>query len=206
MRRALGKPHFHVVAVDDGAFDRRAPWAPLAAVLAAVPSRVEAVRIGRVRVDGTGAAATIAELVRATGGLESVRAVLLDGAVVGGFNVVDLDFLSNELGVPVVAVTRHSPDFPAIHAALRKWFPRDAERRWRLLRAHRLFPLPGAPMWVAAAGCSRADAALLVRRAVVEGHVPEPLRLAHLIASAVPRPERRIKDGGPRRRGRGPVA
>jgi len=186
LRRALGKPHFHVVGVDDGAFSREDSWAPVAAVAMAVPSRVESVRLGRVRVDGDDGATEIARLVRDTGGLESLRAVLLDGAVVGGFNVVDLDRLHAELGLPVVAVTRHAPDFPAIHAALRKWFPRDSEVRWRRLRAHRLFrlPYPELPLLVAAVGCRRAEAAVLVRRTTVEGHVPEPVRLAHLVASA----------------------
>ena len=206
MRRALAKHHFHVMGVDDGSFDRRDAWAPLAAVLMAVPSRVEALRLGRVRVDGEGAAESIATLVRATGGLDSARALLLDGAVVGGFNVVDLDQLTDDLGIPVVAVTHHPPDFRAIHAALRKWFPRDADRRWRRLRQHRLFRLPGVPVWIAAAGCGRFEAAGLVRRTIVEGHTPEPVRLAHLVASAAGRPDRRIKDGPQRPTARGPVA
>ncbi len=212
MRRALGKPHFHVVGVDDGSFHREDAWAPVAAVSMAVPTRVEAVRVGRVRVDGDDATSEIARLVRASGGLGSVRAVLLDGAVVGGFNVIDLDRLHASLRVPIVAVTRHAPDFPAIHAALRKWFPRDAGVRWRRLRAHRLFRLPYAdlPLLVAAVGCRRPEAAWLVRRTTVEGHVPEPVRLAHLIASAgapaVTGHVRRVKGDKLRRRPGGPVA
>lgn len=212
MRRTLGKPHFHVVGVDDGAFRREDTWAPVAAVSMAVPSRVESVRLGRVRVDGDDAASEIARLIRGTGGLESVRAVLLDGAVVGGFNVIDLDRLHADLRVPVVAVTRHAPDFAAIHAALRKWFPKDSASRWRRLRAHRLFrlPYPELPLLVAAVGCRREEAALLVRRTTVAGHVPEPVRLAHLVASAgasLRRPsERRVKGDNRRRRPRGPVA
>ncbi|MFI5414032.1 MAG: DUF99 family protein, partial [Candidatus Lutacidiplasmatales archaeon] len=82
-------------------------------------------------------------------------------------------------------------------AALRKWFPRTASARWALLRAHRLHPVPtdGKPILAAAVGCSRRDAAHLVRRATVRGHWPEPLRLAHLIASAgARRVRRREKD------------
>jgi uncharacterized protein len=186
LRRALGKPHFHVIGVDDGSFRREDRWAPVAAVALAVPARVEAVRVGRVRVDGTDATEQLARLVRATGGLESARAVLLDGAVVGGFNVIDLDRLYAAVGVPVVAITRRPPDFRAIRAALRKWFPRDADARWRRLTAHRLFalPYPDLPLLVAAVGCPRREAALLVRRTTLEGYVPEPVRLAHLIASA----------------------
>ena len=186
MRRSLGKPHPQVVGVDDGAFARGDRYAPIAAVVVTVPERVEAVRTDRVRVDGTDGTTRVVRLVRRLEAFEGVRAVLLDGVVVGGFNVLDLDALHRSLRVPVVAVTRRPPDFPRIRAALAQWFPRTARRRWSLLKAHRLFPVPttGRPILAAAVGCSRADATQLVQRTTVRGHWPEPLRLAHLVASA----------------------
>jgi endonuclease V-like protein UPF0215 family len=175
-----------VVGVDDGAFERGDRYAPVAAVVMTLPSHVEAVRTSRVRVDGTDGTRRVAALVRSLGALDGVRAVLLDGAVMGGFNVLDLDALHRELSLPVVAVTRRPPEFPRIQAALKKWFPRTAGRRWTLLRAHRLFPVPTGerPIHATAVGCSRADAVRLVLRSTVQGYWPEPVRLAHLIASA----------------------
>ncbi len=187
MRRSLGKAHPRVVAVDDGAFARSDRAAPIAAVVVSIPDYVEAIRVGEVRVDGRDAGRRVVALIRATGPLDGIRAVLLDGAVLGGFNVVDLDAVHESLHRPVVAVTRRLPDFARIRAALEKWFPRDAARRYALLTAHRLFSVPtlGAqPIYAASVGCSRADAAWLVRRSAVRGHWPEPLRLAHLVASA----------------------
>jgi uncharacterized protein len=174
------------VGVDDGAFGRTDRYAPLAAVVVSAPAYVEAVRTSRVQVDGTDGTEAVVALVRSIGALDGVRAVLLDGAVVGGFNVLDLDAIHAELGVPVVAVTRRPPDFERIHAALRTWFGRDAERRWRLLRAHRLVRVPtaGTPILASAVGCPHADAIALVRKTAIRGFWPEPLRLAHLVASA----------------------
>ena len=136
--------------------------------------------------DGRDATTRVVSLVRATGPLEGVRALLLDGAVLGGFNVLDLDALHQRLGLPVVALTRRPPEFARIRAALRKWFPHDAGRRWELLTAHRLFRVPtaGRPILAASVGCSQADARRLVERTTVRGYWPEPLRLAHLVASA----------------------
>jgi uncharacterized protein len=215
LRRAIAKPHPRVLAVDDGAFARTDSSAPIAAVVVSLPGYVEAVRRGHVTTDGRDATERLVALARATGPLDGVRAALLDGAVLGGFNVVDLAAVHRALGVPVIAVTRRPPDFARIRAALRQWFGRDAARRWRLLRAQRLFPVPtGArPILAAAVGCPRAEAIALLHRATVRGYWPEPLRLAHLIASAdapvaVPapaRPGRRIKQRA-RRPSRGPVA
>ena len=158
----------------------------MAVVLLTLPEHLEAVRVGRVTVDGTDGTRRVRALVRALGALDGARAVVLDGAVVGGFNVLDLDELSRSLRLPVVAVTRRSPEFSRIRAALDKWFPRSAASRWKLLRAHRLFRVPtvGEPIWAAAVGCSRADAVRLVQRTSVRGFWPEPVRLAHLVASA----------------------
>ena len=186
MRRALTKEHPRVVAVDDGAFGRTDQFAPIAAVVVSAPSYVEAVRASKVRVDGVDGTEAVIALVRSLGALDALRALLVDGAVVGGFNVLDLDAIHDALEMPVVAVTRRAPDFERIHVALRTWFGRDAERRWRLLRAHRLFrvPTPGTPILATGVGCSAADARALVHRTTVRGFWPEPLRLAHLVASA----------------------
>jgi len=186
LRRALGKAHPRVAAVDDGAFARTDRVAPLAAVIVSLPEHLEAACLGTVRVDGTEGTQRVVALLRSLGSFEGVRAVLVDGAVVGGFNVLDLDAIQRAVRVPVVAVTRRPPDFARIASALRRWFPRTAARRLALLRRHRLSPVPtaGEPILAAASGCTSADAAWLVRRTAVQGYWPEPLRIAHLLASA----------------------
>ena len=200
MRRALGKTHPRVAAIDDGAFARGDRLAPIAAVIVSLPEHLEAARVGTVRVDGTDGTRRVVALLRSVGPLEGIRAVLLDGAVVGGFNVLDLDAVHRATKVPVVAVTRRPPDFARIALALRRWFPRSAPRRLALLRRHRLSRVPtgGEPILAATAGCTSADAAWLVRRTAVHGYWPEPLRVAHLIASAgraAPSRPRRRKPG-----------
>lgn len=196
-----------MVAVDDGAFARSDRTAPIASVIVSLPDYIEAIRTSEVRVDGRDATRQVISLIHATGPLDGVRAILLDGAVLGGFNVVDLDAVHRALRRPVVAVTRRPPDFARIRAALTKWFPRDARRRYSLLTAHRLFAVPtvgGQPIRAASVGCSRADAAWLVHRTTVRGYWPEPLRLAHLVASAGAR-EREVPLRPPRLRGRAPI-
>ncbi len=196
MRRALAKVHLRVAAVDDGAFTRRHRSAPIAAVIVSVPGTIEAVLLDRVEVDGNDATDRIAHLLKGSDHLEGVRAVLLDGVVVGGFNVIDLPALARRLNRPLVAVTRRRPDLPRLRAAIGKYFPQDAARRWRRLTARPLFRVPtaGAPIYAACVGCTRAEAIELVRRTTVRGFWPEPLKVAHLIASAAGTPgARRVR-------------
>ena len=175
--------------MDDGPFTRRQRYAPLVAVVVSLPSAVEAVAVDRVRVDGTDATDRILRLLRTLPQLPGIRTLLVDGIAVGGFNVLDLARLHRELGIPVISVTRRAPDFPSIQAALRAYFPRDARRRYRLIRAHRLRRITtgGVPIWAASVGLTAEEAAVVIRRAALQGYWPEPLRLAHLIARAVGR-------------------
>ncbi|MHB1435897.1 MAG: endonuclease dU [Thermoplasmata archaeon] len=184
--RALQRPHPRILGVDDGAFVRTAVRAPLAAILLSLPRRIEAVGRSFVTVDGTDASDRILDLVRATAHVADLRALLLDGPLVGGFNVVDLDRLAEELQVPIVTVSRHRPDLGRIRAVLERYFPEDAAERWRFLRRHppRPWDRGPAPLWGSVLGAHRRDAARLLERAAVEGRWPEPLRLAHLVASA----------------------
>ena len=186
MGRALAKPHPRVVGVDDGPFRRTDRRAPVALVVCSLPDRVDGIVLTDVAVDGTDATRSIAAALRRSGHLDGVRAVLIDGITLGGFNVVDLAGLSAALRRPVVAVTRRRPDYPAIDAALRAYFPHDGGSRRRRVHARRLFPVAVGTGWleVAVAGATRAEAAALVRRSVREGRWPEPLRLAGMVARA----------------------
>ena len=190
MRRALGKPHFRVLGIDDGSFARTDRTAPLVAVAISAPDHVEGILRSEVQVDGWDATERMVALLRDSRYLEGARALLLDGVSFGGFNVVDLGRLARALRRPVVSVTRDRPEWPSIRAALRKHFPIDGERRWRRLRAHPLFRVPtdGEPLWAAAVGCTRAEARELLARTTVRGFWPEPLRVAHLIAHAIGTP------------------
>jgi len=170
---------------------RSARRAALVGVIFSAPNYVEGILRTSVAIDGTDATERILSLLGDSPFLDGVRAVLLDGIAVGGFNLIDLDRLHERLQRPIVTVTRRPPDFPAIHAALRKYFPRDAPARWRLVRAHPLFRLStpeGNPLRLGAVGCTRAEAAALVRRTTVRGNLPEPLRLARLVARAIAGP------------------
>ncbi|MCI4360674.1 MAG: DUF99 family protein [Thermoplasmata archaeon] len=215
MRRSLQKRHLRVVAIDDGAFTRRSAEAPLVALVWSSPEELEGVALGGARVDGDDATDRIIALVRSLRQYEGVRAVLVDGITVAGFNVLDLGRLARALRRPVISVTRRPPEFDRIRSALRTYFPKDADVRWRRLRRYPLFRVPTGerPILAAAVGCSRPEAIALVQRLTRRGHWPEPLRLAHMIAHAVgarpasgaPRRERTLKPR-PRVPVDGPVA
>jgi len=114
---------------------------------------------------------------------EHVRAVLLQGIGVAGFNVVDVHALHEALGVPVLAIVRRLPDYAAIQRALFARVP-AAARKWRLIQQ------AGAlerirDVYVQRVGITTDHAREVLAATTLHGNLPEPLRLAHLIAGGV---------------------
>ncbi len=174
------------IGLDDAPFARgRRGDVGLAGVVCA-GTRFEGLVWGRVRQDGWNANDAIVRLLVGGKFLPQLHLVLLDGIALGGFNVVDLETLASRLGRPCAAIMRRPPDLAAVERAIRR-LPR-AERRLALMRragpVHRIggfvFQVQGAEPEATANALAR-----LTDR----GAVPEPLRLAHLVGSAIRRGE-----------------
>lgn len=175
----------NVIGVDDGPFERthRGDVPIVGAVL--TRTRLDGVLVDRVRRDGANASARVAAMIRRSPFYEHLQVVMLNGIALAGFNVVDLAALHADLGLPVLVVTRKSPDLAAMERALRARVP-GAARKWRLIvEAGPMEPIEG--VWAQRVGVTPAAAAQLIRDTRVQGLVPEPLRVAHLIAGALVR-------------------
>ncbi len=173
----------HVVGFDDAPFapEHRGDVPVVGAVFCG--TRLEGVLRGKARRDGANATRELVRLLEQSRFRVHLQAVLLQGIALAGFNVVDLPGLHQRLGLPVLAIARRAPDLAAIERALRGAVP-GGLRKWRLLqRAGPMQPLAG--LQVQRAGIDAAEAAALIARLAVNGRMPEPLRTAHLIASAL---------------------
>lgn len=180
------KPEARLVGFDDGPFTFEEDTTPLVGVMTRGGGYVEAVMAGQVTVDGTDATDTVIDLIGDAGLLETAQAVVFNGGAVGGFNVLDLATLHDALGVPVAAVIRDPPDHDAVEAALAGHFD-DADDRLAKLTAQPLEPvdLGEGRVQVRRVGGSLEDLAGLLQANTIRGRRPEPLRIAHLVATAI---------------------
>ncbi|HRP96216.1 MAG TPA: DUF99 family protein [Rhodocyclaceae bacterium] len=188
-RRRRGEFTPHVIGFDDAPFDRthRGDVVVVGAVFAG--SRLDGVLSGRVRRDGANATRVLAGLVRGSRFYPQLHAVLLQGITLAGFNVVDVHGLHAELGVPVLVVSRRRPDMAAIRRALLEHV-RGGARKWRLIEAAGPVQPIGA-LYVQCAGMDLHDAQRLIDALCPHSRVPEPLRVAHIIAGGLTRGESR---------------
>lgn len=188
------KPQARILGIDDAPFRFGDEFVPVVGVIVRAPNYVEGVITTRVHVDGDDATQALENAIARSRYRIGLALVLLDGAALGGFNVVDIDALHHAIRVPVATVTRRRPDLGAIERALRARFT-DWQVRLRVLKSKDLVPVQTAhkPLYATAAGLSEPELREAIRRCTVRGALPEPLRIAHLVATAIVRGESKGK-------------
>lgn len=170
------------IAVDDAPFDRRHRGDVAIVGVVFTRTRLDGVMTGKLRRDGANASEKIAALVESTNFAEHAQVLLLGGITFAGFNVVDIHGLRERLDMPVLVLARKQPRLAAIRRALEHKVPGGA-RKWALIeKAGAMEPCAG--IWIQRAGLSLPQAERLIADLTVHGKLPEPVRVAHLIAGA----------------------
>jgi endonuclease V-like protein UPF0215 family len=169
--------------VDDGPFHKRqAAPVPVVGVVMEGADLVESVALSSFPVDGAGATEFLARWIAGLRGRAGLHAVVLGGITLAGLGIVELPALAERLALPVLAVARRSTNRSELARALRA---AGLPERLPLVReSPRAFRVHDG-LWVSAAGIERDDAGRLLRATLRKAALPEPLRLAHLVARAV---------------------
>lgn len=154
-----------------------------ASVLAGVVMRrdlvIDGFVLGHATIGGDDAAEQIAAM-HARLGRADVGIIVVSGAVISSYNVVDLQRLRERAGVPAVAVSYDEPAGGGVGGPRAALFAGLGPRaRIRLRTSHDLY--------VRCAGCRPEQAGRLLDSMTVQGSVPEPLRIARLLARAAGR-------------------
>lgn len=173
----------HTLAFDDAPFARGDRGPVLVVGTAFAHLRLEGVLSLRVLRDGTDATTALAAAIARSKFARSAKVVLLQGIALAGFNVVDVHGLAGLLELPVLVVMRRPPRYEKVQRALLERTPGGAEK-WALIQRAGP-PEPAAGLYVQRAGIGLLPSAQLIAELAVNGRIPEPLRVAHLIAGGV---------------------
>ena len=177
------KPEIRILAIDDG------PLASDKIIMIGVIFRgadwLEGVLSTEITRDGNDATERIVELAKKTKHYDQIRVVLLDGITYAGFNVVDIHTLYEQTNLPVIVVMDSLPDFEQIRSALRNL--EQSDERWDLIqRAGEVFEVPGKDkIYIQLCGIDLSSARDIINLTSIHSRIPEPLRVAHLIATGV---------------------
>jgi hypothetical protein len=149
---------------------------------------LEGVMKTAVTVDGNDASENIIRMVDKSPHKKQLKMIITRGVTVAGFNYLDLNFLHQQTSLPIVAVIDRKPNMKEIKVAIKNvagW-----SERFSILKenSQNLRPVLTAeneqPVYVQSIGLSESTVTKTLQELTVVGRIPEPIRVARLIATA----------------------
>jgi endonuclease V-like protein UPF0215 family len=175
-----------VLGIEDGSFPARQQSNFKALLVADFfrGFRLQDIRLNTITVDGIDATDALLNIIHARKSKPEIA--ILAGISYGGFNFIDPFRLHEDEELASIIVTTERPNNVQVKAALQKHFP-DCRDRWRVYRRLNNFRAFKAnpkenPIFVETVGLSYTEASRILRQSTVIGRVPEPLRVARMIA------------------------
>jgi uncharacterized protein len=171
-----------VIGFDDAPFIRHTNNPVAVAGVICSLTRFEGMLWGQIQADGWDSTEQLTKMILSSKFHSQLHIVLLDGIGMGGMNLIDLPNLARQVQLPCVAVMRKSPNLEKMKAVM-SLLPYP-EKRWQILaKAGTIHGQP--PFYFQVSGLSASLTAKVLQRLSDRGNVPEALRIAHLITSAV---------------------
>ncbi|KQC03479.1 MAG: hypothetical protein APR53_05125 [Methanoculleus sp. SDB] len=181
----IAKKGLRVLGVAESYSGRRS------SILAGVVMRkdlvIDGVACTGVTVGGMDATDAVIRLVRILG-RSDINCLMISGCVIAWYNILSPDRIAEETGLPVIAVTYEASQ--GLEDDIGFHFPGDDERMdaYRRLGERLEYQLrTGYAVYLRTACCEPAEAEKITDAFTREGKVPEPLRVARLVARAVMR-------------------
>ncbi len=167
----------------------------LAGVVMRADRRVDGLAYAHATVGGDDATGAVLSLYRQLD-RRDINALILGGAVISWFNIIDLEEVFGEVERPVICLTYE--ESLGLDKYLREYFPQSKEKieRYRSLgRRDRIRLKTGYELFVRVQGATVEEARILLNKFTLDGRVPEPVRLARMAARAARKVEEGLASG-----------
>lgn len=136
----------------------------------------------KVEQDGVDATDRIIDMINNCKFKPQLQAIFLDGVAVGGFNIIDVDRLSKITDLPVIVVMRNYPDYEKFFKAMDKAGKEEYKEIIDCLKK----PIKVNNLYVQYTNnISLEEIRKLLSITCTHSDIPEPVRVAHIIASGI---------------------
>ena len=181
------KEEIRILGVDDGPFSKNDKEVIVVGVIFRGGEFLDGLLRTYVAVDGLDATEKLSSMVNSSRHKQQLKVIMLDGITLGGFNIVDVKKLYSETKIPIIVINRKVPDLKSIRVALEKKFE-DFEKRWKMiLNAGKIKQLKFEKfsVYYQNVGIEDEEAEEIITISIKHAQIPEPLRVAHLIATGI---------------------
>ncbi|MEM0444450.1 MAG: DUF99 family protein [Nitrososphaerota archaeon] len=180
------KPGFRVLGIAESFRPALGDKSILAGVVMRADLLLDGFVIGRCTVGGMDATEEMVDMYRRLERTD-INLLMLGGCIISLFNVVDLGRVASETCLPLICVTYNPSE--GLSETIRSRFPGDWEERLKIYEANgprEEFTLKtGYTVHVRRVGISKRMAEVVLNKMTISGRVPEPLRVARLLARSL---------------------
>lgn len=183
MRLHLNKPGIRALGVAES-FKEGETKSRLAGVVMRGDLVIDGFVLGAAKVGGDDATKSLLKMYRALR-RNDINLIILSGCIISLYNIIDVDALSEETGLPVICLTYR--ESRGIERAIKHHFAEYEKKLEAYRNLGRREPLKlktGYKVFVRTSGVTRLDAKEVLNIFTLQGSIPEPVRLAKLLARA----------------------
>lgn len=181
------KSEIRILGFDDGAFvPKTDAKVPVIGVIFRGGKFLDGALKTEVEVDGMDATEKMINLINSTRHKQQLKVIMLDGITVAGFNIIDIKKLHEKTRLPIIVVNRKIPNLKKVKNALKNFD--DFKERWKVVKnAGKIKEcrVKDKKVYYQSIGLNDEDTKEIISLSSTRSFIPEPLRVAHIIATAV---------------------
>jgi endonuclease V-like protein UPF0215 family len=180
------KEEVRIIAWDDCSFRFRQKSVLIVGAVFRGGKLLDGLLSTKIRKDGMDATEKIIKSIKSSRHYDQLSLVMLDGISYAGFNLVDLGLLNKKTKLPVIAIQRKLPGIKKFSDAMKIF--KDYKKRIAVVKkAGRFYRyrLPAGDVFYQKCGIGDDYCRKILEMTCIRSNVPEPLRVAHLIASGL---------------------
>ncbi len=176
------KKEARILGIDDSPFDKfKGGRVLVVGTMFRGGQWIDGVLSTKINADGSNSTSKLIEMVNKSKFKPQLQCILLDGIAFGGFNIIDIQKLNKKTGIPVIVVIRKMPDFRKIESTLKKL---KKSAKYKLIeKAGQVYNVD--KLYIQAAGIDLESAKQILKITCTRSLIPEPIRIAHLIAAGI---------------------
>lgn len=181
------KTEIRILGFDDSPFDADDKAVAVIGVIYRGGNFLDGILKTEVTVDGLDATDKLINLINSTRHKQQLKVLMLDGITLGGFNLIDVKELNEKTHLPVIVINRKHPNLKDVQKALKKF--KDYRKRWKVvMRAGKIKTCNlrnDKKVYYQTVGLTDDETEEIIQLSCTHSQIPEALRVAHLIATAI---------------------